>query len=86
MAKLDLSGYLSLPTVTLLPPGEHPEEGSNQGKRMMGECSCHFLSVYKKQITVGEAHEVNFGHPVVLFPVLFLLKPSLLPVSDLKSV
>lgn len=43
----DQSGYLSLPTVTLLPPGERPEDGRNQEKRMMGERLCHFLSVYK---------------------------------------
>lgn len=76
----DKSGYLSLPTVTLLPPGEHPEHGRNQGKGLMGECLCHFLSVYKSR-SLLEKHTKSTSD----IPWFFFLHSSSFSSSALPS-
>lgn len=82
----DQSGYLSLPTVTLLPPGERPEDGRNQEKRMMGECWCHFLSVYKSRSLLEKHMKSTLDTPRFFFRPSSSSSSSLLPVSDLQSV
>lgn len=64
-----------------------PRAREESGKEDDGRVFVPLPLCLQKQITVREAHEVNFGQTVVLFPALFLLlSPSLLPVSDLQSV
>lgn len=75
-AKL-ISVYLSLPTVTSLPPEEHPEEGRDMRAAREDDGGGLFVLLplcLHQQIT-GEAHDLNFLHPVVL-KLSLLFSPS----------
>lgn len=82
---MDKSEYLSLPTVTCLPPGEHPDElwgGTGEPWEMRGEdCLCCYPSVYKcRSLLEKHIKETLYTRLFLLIFLhfsLFLLFPAL---------